>query len=45
LTSVKELNQITGIAALLTFPLDIEMVEAEEALFKQEQQERQVEAG
>ena len=25
-----ELNQLTGIAAILTFPLDIEVVEAEE---------------
>jgi protein pelota len=25
-----ELNQLTGVAAILTFPLDIEMVEAEE---------------
>ena len=25
-----ELNQLTGIAAILTFPLDIEIVEAEE---------------
>ena len=28
---IAELNQITGIAAILTFPLDIEIVEAEEA--------------
>jgi len=26
----RELNQITGIADILTFPLDIEVVEAEE---------------
>jgi hypothetical protein len=26
-----ELNQLTGIAAILTFPLDVEVVEAEEA--------------
>jgi hypothetical protein len=39
-----ELNQITGIAALLTFPLDVEMVEAEEALYRKEQ-EIQAEAG
>jgi protein pelota len=25
-----ELNQLTGIAAILTFPLDVEIVEAEE---------------
>jgi protein pelota len=28
--SFAELNQLTGIAAILTFPLDIEVVEAEE---------------
>ena len=28
--SITELNQLTGIAAILTFPLDIEVVEAEE---------------
>lgn len=28
--STAELNQLTGIAAILTFPLDIEVVEAEE---------------
>lgn len=27
---ISELNQLTGIAAILTFPLDIEVVEAEE---------------
>lgn len=26
----KELNQLTGIAAILTFPLDVEVVEMEE---------------
>jgi protein pelota len=31
-----ELNQITGIAAILTFPLDIEVVEAEEKDAKEE---------
>jgi len=30
LTIVSELNQLTGIAAILTFPLDVEVVEAEE---------------
>jgi protein pelota len=25
-----ELNRLTGIAAILTFPLDVELVEAEE---------------
>jgi len=33
-----ELNQITGIAAILTFPLDVEVVEAEE---REEAEERQ----
>jgi hypothetical protein len=32
-----ELNQLTGIAAILTFPLDIEVVEAEE---REEEEER-----
>jgi len=27
---LKELNQLTGVAAILTFPLDVEVVEAEE---------------
>jgi hypothetical protein len=35
-----ELNQITGIAAILTFPLDVEVVEAEEALAKAEEEQR-----
>lgn len=30
LTQDTELNQLTGIAAILTFPLDVEVVEAEE---------------
>lgn len=29
-----ELNQLTGIAAILTFPLDVEVVEAEEKAAK-----------
>jgi protein pelota len=29
-----ELNQLTGIAAILTFPLDVEVVEAEELAAK-----------
>jgi phosphohistidine swiveling domain-containing protein len=37
---VSELNQITGMAAILTFPLDVEMVEAEEAAAKAEEEER-----
>lgn len=28
-----ELNQLTGIAAILTYPLDVEVVEAEEAVY------------
>jgi hypothetical protein len=35
-----ELNQLTGIAAILTFPLDVEVVEAEE----REEEERKREA-
>ena len=35
-----ELNQITGIAAILTFPLDIEVVEAEEKEAKEEERRR-----
>jgi len=27
---ILELNQLTGVAAILTFPLDVEVVEAEE---------------
>lgn len=34
-----ELNQLTGIAAILTYPLDIEVVEEEERLEKEEQQQ------
>ena len=38
-----ELNQMSGIAAILTFPLDIEIVEEEERLAKEdtERQESQ----
>ncbi len=35
-----ELNQITGIAAILTFPLDVEVVEAEEREAKEEEMKR-----
>jgi len=35
-----ELNQITGIAAILTFPLDVEVVEAEEREAKEEERRR-----
>jgi hypothetical protein len=31
-----ELNQLTGVAALLTFPLDVEVVELEEREAKEE---------
>ncbi|KAH9077318.1 pelota [Lactarius deliciosus] len=37
--SGQQLNQITGIAAILTFPLDIEVVEAEEREAKEEERE------
>jgi protein pelota len=33
------LNQLTGIAAILTFPLDIEVVEAEEKAAKDAEEE------
>ena len=36
-----ELNQLTGIAAILTFPLDVEVVEAEEREAKIEEEARQ----
>jgi hypothetical protein len=36
-----ELNQLTGIAAILTFPLDVEVVEQEE---REAEEERQREA-
>jgi hypothetical protein len=39
-----ELNQITGIAAILTFPLDIEVVEAEEREAKEEEERQKTEA-
>jgi protein pelota len=39
-----ELNQITGIAAILTFPLDVEVVEAEEREAKEEEERRKVES-
>jgi len=34
-----ELNQLTGIAAILTFPLDIEVVEEEEKVAREEAEE------
>jgi protein pelota len=39
-----ELNQITGIAAILTFPLDIEVVEAEEREAKEEEERQKAES-
>lgn len=38
-----ELNQLTGIAAILTFPLDIEVVEAEEREAKEEEERAKAE--
>lgn len=35
-----ELNQLTGVAAILTFPLDVEVVEAEERAEKEEEEKR-----
>ena len=37
-----ELNQLTGIAAILTFPLDVEVVEAEELEAKEEEERRKL---
>jgi len=37
------LNQLTGIAAILTFPLDIEVVEAEEREEAEDQKDHQEE--
>ena len=37
---VAELNQLTGIAAILTYPLDIEVVEAEEREAREEEERR-----
>jgi protein pelota len=39
-----ELNQLTGIAAILTFPLDIEVVEAEEREEREEKERQRKEA-
>ena len=38
-----ELNQLTGIAAILTFPLDIEVVEAEEREAKEKDNQNMIE--
>jgi len=40
-TSLTELNQLTGIAAILTFPLDIEVVEAEEREAEEERKRQE----
>ncbi|KAI0303272.1 eRF1 domain 1-domain-containing protein [Russula brevipes] len=42
--SGQQLNQITGIAAILTFPLDIEVVEAEEREAREEEERQKAEA-
>ena len=39
-----ELNQLTGIAAILTFPLDVEVVEAEEREAAEERKRQEAEA-
>ncbi|KAH8118310.1 eRF1 domain 1-domain-containing protein, partial [Phellopilus nigrolimitatus] len=41
--SGQQLNQLTGIAAILTFPLDVEVVEAEERTAKEEEEEKNAE--
>ncbi|KLO14949.1 hypothetical protein SCHPADRAFT_902809 [Schizopora paradoxa] len=41
--SGQQLNQLTGIAAILTFPLDVEVVEMEERMAKEEEEARQAE--
>ncbi|KDQ64615.1 hypothetical protein JAAARDRAFT_201928 [Jaapia argillacea MUCL 33604] len=38
--SGQQLNQLTGIAAILTFPLDVEIVEAEEKESKEEEERK-----
>ncbi|THH32954.1 hypothetical protein EUX98_g1255 [Antrodiella citrinella] len=42
--SGQQLNQLTGIAAILTFPLDVEVVEAEEREAKEEEERLKAEA-
>lgn len=44
ISAITELNQLTGIAAILTFPLDVEVVEAEEREAKEEEERRKLEA-
>ncbi|EMD40788.1 hypothetical protein CERSUDRAFT_111372 [Gelatoporia subvermispora B] len=41
--SGQQLNQLSGIAAILTFPLDVEVVEAEEREAKEEEEARKAE--
>ncbi|BGP28964.1 Translation factor pelota [Rhodotorula toruloides] len=43
--SGQQLNQLTGIAAILTYPLDIEVVEEEERVEREEEEKRRREAG
>ncbi|PSS35475.1 hypothetical protein PHLCEN_2v1630 [Hermanssonia centrifuga] len=43
--SGQQLNQLTGIAAILTFPLDVEVVEAEEREAKEEERKKANENG
>jgi len=40
-----ELNQLTGVAAILTFPLDVEIVEMEEREAKEELERAKQETG
>lgn len=42
--SGQQLNQLTGVAAILTFPLDIEVVEEEERAAKREEEEKRLQA-
>jgi len=42
--SGQQLNQLTGIAAILTFPLDVEVVEAEEREAAEEQKQKEADA-
>lgn len=39
---LQELNQLTGIAAILTFPLDVEVVEMEEREAKEQAAEERI---
>lgn len=44
ITLPSELNQLTGIAAILTYPLDVDIVEAEEQELKEEAERAAAEA-